>query len=325
MSTPLLNITIPVFSRFHLTQKTILALYKSARDIPFVVTVVDNGSEPELRARLIELKESGFIDNLFLLPRNMGISCACNIGWRAVDAPYYMKLDNDMAARTPDWLQRLFRLWSHGQPLSTLGPTYTESDMTKNPGAIVSDDGRLGICTSNLMGSAIVIPQTVSDILGYWSEDYGLYGADDGDYGARMVCAGLPQYYYDASSFFINGGKYDSSEYVGMDLDKHKEHSRLFKDEQGGIGLFRLNYYLYHMCIRKWNVPLRYRVVDIDHYNVVLEEDPAYEPVREALRRSKAMVDGLESSGNGNALYSEDVVGALKELWKQYGQECRLR
>ena len=32
----------------------------------------------------------------------MGISCACNIGWRAVDAPYYMKLDNDMAALTPD-------------------------------------------------------------------------------------------------------------------------------------------------------------------------------------------------------------------------------
>lgn len=324
MSTPLVNITIPVFNRFELTQKTILALHKTTKILPFVVTVVDNGSEQKLRNRLIEFKKSGFIDNLFLLPRNMGISCACNIGWRAVDAPYYMKLDNDMAARSPHWLKRLFRLWSHGKPLSTLGPTFTQSDMTKNPGTIVSNDGKLGICTSNLMGSAIVIPKAVSDILGYWNEDYGLYGAEDGDYGARMVCAGLPQYYYDANQFFINGGKYDNSEYETTELDKSKEHARLFKDEQGGIGIFRLNYYLFRMCIRQWKVPLRYRVVDIDGYDVVIEEDPAYEPVRNALIRSKKMIDRIKSSGNGEAMYEEEVVEAFKSLWKEYGQECRL-
>ena len=188
MSSPLINITIPVFNRFHLTQKTIIALHKTAKNIPFVITVVDNGSEQCLRNRLIEFKESGLIDNLFLLPRNMGISCACNIGWRAVDAPYYIKLDNDMAACSPFWLKDLFQLWSHGKPMSTLGPTFTRSDLTKNPGTIVSGDGILGICTSNLMGSAIVIPKTVSDILGYWSEDYGLYGADDGERGAYGLC-----------------------------------------------------------------------------------------------------------------------------------------
>ena len=102
MSSPLINITIPVFNRFHLTQKTIIALHKTAKNIPFVVTVVDNGSEQCLRNRLIEFKESGLIDNLFLLPRNMGISCACNIGWRAVDAPYYIKLDNDMITTSGD-------------------------------------------------------------------------------------------------------------------------------------------------------------------------------------------------------------------------------
>ena len=92
MSSPLVNITIPVFNRFQLTQKTILALHKSTREIPFVVTVVDNGSDAALRNRLVEFKEGGLIDNLFLLPRNMGISCACNIGWRAVDAPFYMSV-----------------------------------------------------------------------------------------------------------------------------------------------------------------------------------------------------------------------------------------
>ena len=88
MNPPVLNITIPVLNRFHLTQKTILALRKTVTSIPFTVTVVDNGSETALRERLVELRTHGLIDNLFLLPCNMGISCACNIGWKAVDSPF---------------------------------------------------------------------------------------------------------------------------------------------------------------------------------------------------------------------------------------------
>jgi glycosyltransferase involved in cell wall biosynthesis len=324
MNTPILNITIPVFNRFHLTQKTILALHKTSKKIPFAVTVVDNGSEQELRERLIEFKQSGLIDNLFLLPRNMGISCACNIGWRAVDAPYYMKLDNDIAAKTPDWLERLLRLWSHGQPLSTLGPTFDKKDLTKNPGTITSDDGLLGVCTTNLMGSAIIIPKDLSDILGYWNEDYGLYGADDGDYGARMVCAGLPQYYYDANDFFVNGGKYDNSEYVGTELDKGREHYNLFYAPEGGIGKFKLNYYLFQMCIRHWKVPLRYRVVDMDGYNAILEEDEAYKPIADALARSKKILDGCIEHGEKDYIYSPRVVEHLKTLWKSCGQDFHL-
>ncbi|WP_411330992.1 glycosyltransferase [Desulfovibrio desulfuricans] len=322
MANPIVNITIPVFNRYHLTQKTLLALRKTAPCIAYAVTVVDNGSEQSLRDRLVELHKDGIIDNLFLLPRNMGISCACNIGWRAVDAPYYMKLDNDMAVITPHWLENLFRLWAHGAPVSTLGPTFTAQDMVKNPGTITSEDGILGICTSNLMGSAIVIPKSVSDMLGYWSEDYGLYGADDGDYGARMNCAGLPQYYYDANDFFVNGGKYDNSEYEDTDLNKGKEHARLFKDESGGIGLFVLNYFLYNMCVRNWKVPLRYRIRDMDGYNVVLEEDPAYALIQQALSRSKNLLDNLVAAGRNNDMYSDAVVNRLKRIWEGCGQEC---
>ena len=322
MSGPLLNITIPVFNRYHLTQKTLLALRKTAPGIPFVVTVVDNGSTPDLRERLVELHSDGIIDNLFLLPCNMGISCACNIGWRAVDAPYYMKLDNDMAAITPHWLMKLLRLWAHGDPISTIGPTFTKSQMEMNPGTIYSDDGLLGICASNLMGSAIIVPKVVSDMLGYWSEDYGLYGAEDGDYGVRMNCAGLPQYYYDANDYFVNGGKYDNSEYEDTELHKGKEHARLFKEESGGMGMFLVNYFLYNMCVRNWRVPLRYRIKDMDGYNVVLEEDPAYEPIKVALRRSKELLDNLKAADRNNDMYSDAVVQRLKRVWSACGQGC---
>ena len=94
--TPLLNITIPVLNRHDLTLKTILTLHKTIRALKFVITVVDNGSDQTLRKRLVEFKKADIINNLFLLPCNMGISVACNIGWNLIDAPYYMKLDNDM-------------------------------------------------------------------------------------------------------------------------------------------------------------------------------------------------------------------------------------
>ncbi len=322
MDVPILNITIPVFNRFHITQKTILALHKTVKFIPFTVTVVDNGSEPALRERLIELREHGLINNLFLLPCNMGISCACNIGWQAVDTPYYMKLDNDIVFSTPDWLEKLFRLWSHGLPMSTLGPALDPKQLTQNPGTIESPDGILGICTKNLPGGAIIIPKAVSDILGYWNEDYGLYGAEDGDYGARMNCAGFSQYYYDDRDFFVHHNTYGNTEYEGTGLDKDKEHARLFKDEAGGVGLFVLNYYLYNACIRRWNVPLRYRIKDINGYNVVLEEDPAYAPVKAALSFSKRFIDRLRSTGKADNIYSDAVVARLKKEWESCGQAC---
>ena len=324
MNPPVLNITIPVLNRFHLTQKTILALRKTVTSIPFTVTVVDNGSETALRERLVELRTHGLIDNLFLLPCNMGISCACNIGWKAVDSPFYMKLDNDIEFIDTCWLDKLFRLWSHGHPMSTLGPALAPERLRRNPGTIESQDGILGICTENLPGGAIIIPKTVSDVLGYWSEDYGLYGAEDGDYGVRMNCAGFFQYYYDDRDFFIHHGSYGNTEYEGTGLDKSKEHRNLFRDEAGGAGLFVLNNYLYNMCIRNWNVPLRYRIKDMNGYNVVLEENPEYAQIQIALQRSKKYLDGMSNTGNKFNIYSDAVVTRLKKIWESCGQTCSM-
>ncbi len=322
MANPVVNITIPVFNRYHLTQKTLLALRKTAPGISFAVTVVDNGSEQALRDRLVELHKDGIIDNLFLLPRNMGISCACNIGWRAVDAPYYMKLDNDMAVITPHWLENLFRLWAHGDPMSIMGPVFDEAKLTGNPGTLRTQDGILGICTGNVPGGATIIPRSVSRIIGYWSEDYGLYGADDGDYGVRLDCAGITQHCYDVRNCFEHCGCFDNSEYEDTELNKSREYARLFKDESDGMGMFLLNYYLFNMCIRNWKVPLRYRIKDMDGYNVVLEEDPAYAPIQQALSRSKDLLDTLVAAGRNNDMYSDAVVNRLKRIWKGCGQEC---
>ena len=43
---PLCNVTIPVFNRPAATERAIRALAETSREVPFCITVVDNGSEP---------------------------------------------------------------------------------------------------------------------------------------------------------------------------------------------------------------------------------------------------------------------------------------
>ncbi|MDR2051191.1 MAG: glycosyltransferase [Deltaproteobacteria bacterium] len=321
---PAVNITMPVFNRYEATQKALLALRKSSRQIPFEVTVVDNGSEQALVRRLLEFKEGGLIDHLFLLPRNMGISCAANIGWEMTPAPFYMKLDNDTVMTDPQWLLKLFRLWRHGDPVSTLGGADPET-LVKNPGALHTEDGILGICTTNLAGQAILIPRAVSDALGYWSEDYGLYGAEDGDYGLRMNCAGFPQYYYSAQDFFVDLGKNDSNDtYMARNVDKTKEHRRLFKTEGGGTGLFTINDCLYNLCIRSWKPLKRYEVTDIDeNCRVSLIEREEYVEFRKYLDLCAQKVNARLQKCKDRKVFTKDFIAELKSLMARSGQDCQ--
>ena len=320
---PVLNITMPVFNRYESTQRALLALRHSDRAVPFSITAVDNGSDPELVRRLIELKHAGIIDKLFLLERNYGTSCACNLGWKMTDARFYMKLDNDVIMQRKDWLERLFRLWSHGEPLSTLGPADSGEFLLQREDTLHTDDGLLGICTTNLRGAAMLIPKAVSDILGYWTEDYGLYSGDDGDYGLRMNAAGFPQYYYAGDEYFIDvgDGQNVNETYAGR-VDRSAMHRALFVGESGGTGLFPLNHYLFNMCIRNWNVPLRYEVADIsEDFRVKMVEREEYGAVAEALRRSKERVDAV-TARDTDGIYESKFIQELKELWATIGQSC---
>ena len=319
---PVVNITMPVFNRYHITQKAILALRRTSQLIPFTLTVVDNGSDPELVKKLVAFREDGIIDYLYLLPENMGISCAANIGWQMMDAPFYMKLDNDTAIKEPDWLSKLFKLWRHGEAISNLGGAYDEKMLLAASDAMHTPDGILGRCVTSLPGQAILIPKAVSDILGMWNEDYGLYGAEDGDYGARMNCIGFPQYYYLGPEIFDDLGQSDIDEtYTTRNVDKRGEHRKLFITEDGGMGLFRINYMFYEFCIRSWKVPLRYKIVDIyDKYYVRVETREEYVPVMKALQECKRLTDKLYREGFEK--YTSEMIENFKTIMAECGQEC---
>ena len=314
------NVTIPVFNRYESTLKVITAIYKSVRSIPFVISVVDNGSDAALRARLVELKHAGIIDNLFLMPMNMGISCACNVSWQMVESDYYMKLDNDIVMNTPDWLPRLFALWRHGDPVSTLGGACSPDYLKRLADPIETPDGLLGICTTILPGQAILIPKPIWSVLGYWNEEYGLYGGEDGDYGFRMVCAGFQQYYYNGPDYYTDLGLNDAFEYSERNVDKEMEHKRLFVEEDGREGLFNVNRYLFSMCIRNWRIPLRYKILDMDsNFRVHLQERREYAESQAVMRSVQKMITVRQRMGVAN-LYTEGFIAELKRIFKEAGQ-----
>ncbi|MDR1856059.1 MAG: glycosyltransferase [Desulfovibrio sp.] len=327
-----INFTMPVFNRLKTTQRALLALRKTTTAIPFKITVVDNGSDEGLVRALKELHKGRIIDKLFLLPKNMGIACACNIGWEMTKAQVYCKIDNDTAPLRPDWTKRLFALWSHGRPVSNLGFAQNEDVLLANPGALHTEDGVLGICVTNLIGNGIFIPEGVSDILGMWSEEYGEYGAEDGDYGLRMQFADFPQYYY------LRDGYLDSeldgtgeAEYEGHGLHKTFQHKRLFVELDGKPGYFVINHYLFSSGIRSPHVRRRYEIRDIDgEGRVDLAERGDYRETRKALRECRRLIlKHLESAPDavGGKSYvlphdAEDVLyGTLRNVMRDCGQD----
>ena len=313
--TPVINITIPVFNRLEKTQLTLLALRKTSQRIPFSVTVVNNGSDAELSERLVQFKNDGLIDHLYVLKKNMGIACAANIGWQMQEAPYYMKLDNDVVFTDKNWSSKIFALWRHGDPLSNIGGADNYAVLSRYEEPLQTEDGPLGTCHTNLRGHAIIIPKTISDVLGKWSEDYGLYGAEDGDYGLRMNVAGFKQYYYNAEPLLSDLGIGDDAEYSSRNVHKAEQHRELFLQKDGQLGLFRVNAILYQVCARDWKVPLRYKIEDIakDH-TVTLSQYPAYTAFRKNLDTVQDMMTRLFKRGKKDSLFTPEYIERFKEI-----------
>ncbi|SDF24805.1 Glycosyl transferase family 2 [Desulfovibrio legallii] len=317
------NVTIPVFNRPAATQAAIEALGRTARDVPFCITVVDNGSEPDLVRSLQLWREEGRIDRLFLLPRNMGVACAANVGWELVDAPLYMKLDNDTAIIRRHWLRDLLALWRHGRQPSTLGGAFNREMLRKMPGGLVTLEGELGLCADNLPGQAILIPCAVAEQLGRWNEEYGLYGGEDGDYGLRMRCAGLPQYYYLGPDYFQNlREEADAADvYAARGIDKRRLHRELVLRDNLGMGRLLLNKLLYEAGLRSLKPLRRYAVDDVDAAGrVTLRERPEYKALQRDLHKAAAAVSARFRAHILSFGFNAEERAFMDVLLRRHGQ-----
>lgn len=186
------NICIVTHNRIRYTRETIHALLQHT-DLPFVLTLVDNSSHDGTQEYLHELHRNGIVKNLILFDENIGVARASNAAWQQEPgARYYIKLDNDIVIRKAGWLGDMIRVVESIPTIGILGynfepvsyPVVEMEGMKVRPKVV-----------GNLGGACVLIPKWTENILGYWCEDYGLYGEEDADYGFRVTLAGLRNVY----------------------------------------------------------------------------------------------------------------------------------
>jgi glycosyltransferase involved in cell wall biosynthesis len=274
---PLTNITVPVFNRRDETLATLAALRAKTKS-PFILTVVDNGSEADLRADLLRLHEEKVIDRLFLLDGNYGVSCACNHGWRSVDAPFFMKVDNDIRPIADDWLESIYSTWGKYRYNSITGPVW---NCASPHNRIDTPHGTMWSMPVSMSGEGFIVGRKIHELVGFFSEDYGLYGEEDADYCLRCHHAGVRKFSYEASGL-LERMDADGKKYAEYGRWKVATHNRNVGSKQGE-GIFPLNLFLYEQGLRALNVPLKYEVKSMRGPYVELRERGAYGKFFDAL------------------------------------------
>ncbi|WP_130471727.1 glycosyltransferase family 2 protein [Candidatus Magnetaquicoccus inordinatus] len=108
-STPLVTVVVLSYHRAPYTDRTLQALTSIDAGVDFELIVVDNGSDADSVAALQAWEQSGLIDQLILLPNNLGTSAGFNTGFQAAHphTQFLTKLDNDILVISPQWLRQI--------------------------------------------------------------------------------------------------------------------------------------------------------------------------------------------------------------------------
>ena len=199
---PLVNICITTFNRLNYTKQCIDSILETTTDsIPFMITVIDNGSADGTPDYLKEIRKEEKIDTLILLKENIGIAKAQNIGWKMFeDVEYYIKLDNDILIHKAEWLSEMITILENTGKIGALG--YQCADDRANYPIVIDGSVEYRTKNGNIGGALFCVPKHVKDKIGFWNENIQKsYGEEDAAYGWRITCAGyLNSYMIDTNA-----------------------------------------------------------------------------------------------------------------------------
>jgi glycosyltransferase involved in cell wall biosynthesis len=272
----LANITVVTHNRCELTIRTIDSLLARTRG-EFVVNVVDNGSRDGTREYLRGLAGAANV-RVHLLGRNMGVAVAANLGWAAVRAPYYVKLDNDVEILDGTWLERLLGTMRRNPGIGMAG--YRLCNWTHHRETVVLPDGERFIASGTCNGGCAAIPETVHERLGFWVEDYGKYGFEDQDYSDRVVGLGLLAGYVGEADGILNHIGFEPE---SMDPSRETVKKQSTESLIHGRQMYVLNRFLFENGLRPLYAQRRYLAV-VSGDTVRFASNPAYVPITKIQR-----------------------------------------
>ena len=229
------NICMVTYNRVEFTRLAIDSIMNHTV-YPHVVTIVDNHSQDGTKEYLLDLKSKGIVKNLILLDRNIGVASAANLGWLLErDAEYYLKFDNDIVIEKDNWLSNMVKVIERNGRIGAIAYNFeaVSYKLSKKKGLKIRLKSK-----GNLGGACILIPRRTFERLGYWCEDYGIYGEEDADYGYRIKCCGLWNVYMEDENIGLHlpagkAAKIDMNSFLAKDGREEFEYReyRQMKDE----------------------------------------------------------------------------------------------
>lgn len=191
------SVTMITFNRWTCTSQSLASIFRNTF-LPYILTVVDNGSWDETVEKLQELRRAGKIDRLVLLPENRGNGVGKNFGLRASEgkADWFCCIDNDIEV-SPYWLSYLCyvamfpglgvvgsNVQGFGQPG---GLSWYKLSHWKTVEGVILDN-----CPNP--GGIYIMSASTFGKLGYFLER-SLYGLEDSEFHSRQKYHGLRSVY----------------------------------------------------------------------------------------------------------------------------------
>jgi len=248
-----INIGIVTYNRIELTELSIKSMLDTI-NYSCIISVVDNGSTDGTVEYLKKIHDDGIIKNLILLNENMGGAAASNLAWQLEDTEYYLKYDNDMRAKINNWLAPMIEILDNVDEIGMIG--YNVSPKIPQISKIKNYKIRKTGCTG---GACVLIPKRTRNNVGYWCEDYGMYGPSDADYCGRNVLAGKIVAYMEKEDAFDH-----------MQTARENDHPkyRQFKNEWFAKthGIYTNNMHKYSQNPPGFYVPFKSKLTDYSKY-----------------------------------------------------------
>jgi len=196
--TPICDLVLLSWNHLKETQPCLESLFATT-GLPCRLFIVDNGSEPEVRAFLRSVKPRGAIVEVVLLQHetNEGFPRGMNRGIHASQAPFVCLLNNDLQFTT-GWLEELLAVASTDPTVGVVNPSsstlgeYPPRGMSleayaKSRPARWGESVEVGMC----IGFCMLIKRNVLDRIGGLSEEVERIFFEDEDFSMRAQQAGF--------------------------------------------------------------------------------------------------------------------------------------
>ena len=204
---PLVSVIIPVHNKFAVTYHCLAALLFAYNEATFEVILVDDGSTDQTREISERISGLGYVRN----PAPRGFVDACNAGAALATGQYVAFLNNDTEP-TANWLDELLYVFRHFDQVGLAGSKLIYADgRLQEAGGIVwkSGDpwnyGRGGNArdprynytrqVDYLSGAAILLPRTVWDAVGGFSDEFRPAYFEDTDLAFKVRACGYKTVY----------------------------------------------------------------------------------------------------------------------------------